>query len=80
MPVRIKGRVKEEWAGVTDGSVVISEGGFRTDGIVLTTNNVEMLRMLSCLRVGKYMSFDEAEVIEFLKMDPEDSKDVALAS
>ena len=47
---------------------------------MLTTNNVEMLRMLSCLRVGKYMSFDEAEVIEFLKMDPEDSKDVPLAS
>ena len=65
---------------MTDGSVVISEGGFRTNGIVLTTNNVEMLSMLSCLRVGKYMSFDEAEVIEFLKMDPEDSKDVPLAS
>jgi len=27
------------------------QGGPRTDSIVLTTNNVEMLRMLSCLRV-----------------------------
>ena len=32
------------------------------------------------LRVGKYMRFDEAEVIEFLRKEPEGSKEVPLAS
>lgn len=32
------------------------------------------------LRVGKYMRFDEAEVIEFLRKEPEDSKEVPLVS
>jgi excisionase family DNA binding protein len=32
------------------------------------------------LRVGKYMRFDQAEVIEFLKSDPDGSKDVPMAS